>query len=179
MGWILSALLAGSLLSGCFVRSLHPLFAEREQVFDATLLGAWVQDEDPDVSIIFSRYGERAYQAEFREPGRTRKYLVSMGKLGEGYYFDVMPVDDSSVDDHFLPAHSIWRVRWEQDTLRMASLDHDWLRDLLRRSRPLAFEWVEGDIVLTASTSELQRFLLRHGSEPGAFGKEESVFHRR
>ncbi len=179
-GWALAALLAGTLLTGCFVRSLHPLFTQHELVFEPALLGAWVQQNEADVSVVFTRHGENAYNAEFREPGRTRQYRVAMGKIGESYYLDVMPFDDS-VDDHFLPSHSIWRVQWEQDTLRMASLDHEWLRDLLRRSRrpPLAFEWVDGQIVLTASTRELQRFLLRYGSQPGAFGKDENVFRRR
>ena len=69
----------------------------------------------------------------------------------------------------------------------MNLLEYDWLKKLIEKD-PKAIRHIivpkklgeegEGDLVLTADTAELQKFILKHEKTEGAFGKA-SILNRR
>ena len=67
-----------------------------------------------------------------------------------------------------------------QPTLQMGFLNADWLDKLLKKSPRALRHQRQGEdkgFVLTASTKELQKFLLKHVNDKDAFG-EPSEFKR-
>ncbi len=171
--WASLACAAGLLLSGCFVRSLHPFLTMGDAVFEPGLVGSWQsQDEKGKVSIAFTQAGENGYELEYRDPevARVSRYKINLGPIGRNRYLDITPIPEKDLDDHYLPSHSLWRVTLRGDTLMLEELDYDWLKALLTAQRgALDHELVEGDVVLTASTEALQRFIVRYGDDPKAF----------
>ena len=58
-------------------------------------------------------------------------------------------------------------------------LDHDWLEKALTEPTALAHQKLEGgELLLTASTAELQEFILKSCADPAAFG-DSTVFTRQ
>jgi hypothetical protein len=171
---------AGLLLSGCFVRSLHPFLAISDAAFDPALVGTWQsQDENGKgkASITFTRAGETGYELEYRDPevAKVSRYKANLGAIGKNRCLDITPVPEKDLDDHYIAAHSLWRIALKGDTLTLEQLDYDWLKALLAtQPGALDHEVVEGDIVLTASTEDLQRFILRYGDDPKAFSAKST-----
>ena len=176
--WAGLACAAGLLLSGCFVRSLHPFLAMGDAVFEPGLIGNW-QAVDPagKASITFTQAGDNGYELEYRDPevARVSRYKVNLGPVGSNRYIDITPIPEKDLDDHYIPAHSLWRLTLKGDTLTLEELDYEWLKALLTaQPGALGHELVEGDVVLTASTEELQRFILRYGDDPKAFSTKST-----
>jgi len=120
-------------------------------------------------------------------------------RLGEARYLDLCAGDewtDSSMLQYLLVnSHGLAKVRLEGDTLRVAFLDEDRLETLLREQRlllPHELVDVDGDadqppasihssgrrVLLTAPTSDLQKFLATYAASSDAFEPEE-VMRRR
>lgn len=162
------------------MRSLHPFLAISDAVFEPALVGTWQsQDENGKgkASITFTRAGETGYELEYRDPevAKVSRYKANLGAIGKNRFLDITPVPERDLDDHYIAAHSLWRIALKGDTLTLEQLDYDWLKALLAAQRSaLDHEVVEGDIVLTASTQELQRFILGHGDDPKAFSAKST-----
>ncbi len=116
--------------------------------------------------------GERAREVSSsgsEEKDRLKGHLVRLGNLR---FLDLCPegIDDSVA----IPAHLFVQIRLEGDILRIALLDPEWLEEELARKQ-LAPAHVRlpgggaGSIVLTASTKELQEFVMRHAGNERAF----------
>lgn len=162
------------------MRSLHPFLAIGDAVFEPALVGTWEsQDQNGKgkASLTFTRAGETGYELEYRDPeiARVARYKVNLGLIGNQRYFDITPVPEKDLDDHYIAGHSLWRVTLQGGTLTLEQLDYDWLKVLLTKQRTaLDHEVVEGDIVLTASTEELQRFVLRYAGDPKAYSNKSA-----
>src|SRR6202040_1424823 len=82
--------------------------------------------------------------------------------------------------DNSLPLHYLLTVARREPALEMNMLDYDWLKKLIEK-HPKAIRHIvvpkklgedgEGDLVLTADTAELQKFILMHEKTEGAFGE--------
>ena len=85
----------------------------------------------------------------------------------------------------FIPSHLFLRLEIEGDKLRLAILDGDWLKKELRGGRvALAHERIGDErsgreILLTASTRELQRFMLAQGGNAKAFPEPGDLMRQR
>ncbi len=171
---------------GCLVdqRSLQPLFRETELLRVPEIVGTWSAEGDDPMVLQISAAGGGIYELQSVERGRVegRALLVGLGKIGDRLYWDATakPSDDDGLwAEHTLPLHSIARVRIEENRLEIAPLDSDWLDQAVAERRvEVAHLRVDHGIVLTAATEDLQRLLLEHGEEDGAFA-EPVVFARQ
>ncbi|MGA8012384.1 MAG: hypothetical protein WB949_08160, partial [Candidatus Acidiferrales bacterium] len=72
-----------------------------------------------------------------------------------------------------IPAHMIGRIALDGDTLRYDTLDDDWLKKrLYSGDLKIAHEITDAkwdDLVLTASSEDLQRFAAAHANDDEAF----------
>ncbi len=181
---IAGTVLALTLLAGC-ARSLFPLFAEKDLVFNPSLVGRWMDPKSSD-GWTFSKSGDRSYslvhfQAKYgptaqKVPGDTARFEARLGRLGQYWFLDITPseqpngIKNDFLDFHLLPVHSFWRIWFENDSLRLAMLDNDWLKNMIDSSRvSIKHEEVRGGIVLTAPTEELQPFVLKYAEDAQAF----------
>ena len=185
------------LFGGCLVMSLHPFFTDTDSVFEKLLIGTWTDKADK-ATLTFKQFGANAYRVTYlqrevssspggkKQSGEPGEFEGHVGRINGVLFLDLYPDKDAwnrlkndALAVHLAPTHTISKVWVDGDKLMVASLDHDWLKDLVTKDRTaVAYETVEGAIVLTASTESLQEFLKRNASEPKAFPNVDE-FHRQ
>lgn len=157
-------------LSAC-VPSLHELYTEKDVVFEPSLLGTWVEAKpDSKSTLVFTRLGDKGYKLVSADEKETTSLIAHLVKLGDKLFLDVN--GDPSADCHTLalPVHMFFLVSQTEPTLRMHDFNDRWLEEFLKKNPgALKREVVDKDLVVTASTNELQSFVLRHVNTKGAF----------
>lgn len=157
-------------VSAC-VPSLHPLYTEKDAVFEPALLGEWVEAKsDSKSTLTFIKSADKEYKLISADEKATSSFIAHLVKLGEKLFLDIN--GDSSVDcrTSAMPVHMFFLVSQTEPTLRMWDFNDKWLEEFLKKNpAALKHEIVDSDVVLTASTRELQSFVLRHVNTKEAF----------
>lgn len=168
-------------MASCFVSSLHPLYTDKDLTFTQELVGTW---ENDDV-WIFEKSGENVYELTIKEQEskKTGVYETHLVKLGKYLFLDMYPdegeMEGYGYDIHFVPTHSFWKVKIEKDVLHLAFMDSDWLEEMIDKKKVnIAHVRLEDRIVLTASTEELQKFVLKYAEDTDAFPALDEL-HRK
>jgi len=168
-------LLVVSLLMGACVPSLHPLYTEKELVFEPALVGGWTT-EDADETWHFAKEGEKAYiLVQTDKDGRTGRFKAHLLELGNDRYLDLFPEElDWEANDfykwHLVGAHTFLKIGQIGAVLQMAMTSPDWFDKLLKAiPTALRHERIEDRLVLTASTAKLQAFFLKHAGDEKLF----------
>ena len=128
------------MMSGCFYRmgfSINPLYTKDVLVVEPALEGEWVSiDEKGMITLAVSdstKYSMIMTDMETNKemPGSFDVHLL---RLGEYILMDWYPQEfepgNSFYESHFIVLHSFWRVYLEGDTLKLASFDSDWLKEM-------------------------------------------------
>jgi hypothetical protein len=170
------------LISGCLQPSLHPLFTEKDLVFDPALIGAWVGENEKETWIL-QKAGDHTYDLFYEGEGDSAQYEAHLVRLGKFEFLDIYPEESDIKNDfyklHLILAHTFSRIWRDRDTLRVAMLNPDWLEDMIARKKvKIAHERLDERIVLTASTKELQKFILKYAEDINAF-PDPAELHRR
>ena len=75
-----------------------------------------------------------------------------------------------------LRTHLISKMSLDGDSLQIASLESDWLKKMIESGKlKIAHVVHDGDILLTASTEELQELALRYAEDNGAFPRHDKL----
>src|SRR5436190_1141233 len=160
-------------LTGCIVTSVYPFYSESDVIFDPALIERWADAEAKDHSgsiYEFKKNGEREYRLTIFEAGAsTSSYEARLFKIKEQLFLDLLPTERHG---DFVPTHQLWKVIRLQPTLQVADLKLEWLVGLLEKEpnaiRHVKIKETTEDnkivyrVVLTASTQELQQFVLKH-----------------
>jgi len=166
-------------LTGC-APSLHPFFTDEDVVFNKALLGVWIGDSDK--KCLFTRSGDNHYELLYVEDESAR-FEAQLIELGGATFLDLYPNPPGKGNGlysvNFVPAHTLARVTIGEDSISIAMMNGDWLKQLSDRNQlDLAHERLDDEIVaLTAPTRELRAFALKHADSKEAFCEAE-VFHR-
>lgn len=179
--------LLAALLGGCIpVMSLHPLYTEEDVVFEANLIGTWVDDPDkPNTTWEFIRTGteEKTYKLVYSDnDGKKGSFVVHMVKLENRLFLDVFPDQFPSEQQDwekmklaynyffFEPAHTFIKIDYIEPKLKMRRMVEDDMKELLKEDpNVIKHELVEDKIILTASTKELQAFVLKYAYDIRVF----------
>jgi hypothetical protein len=187
---VVPALLAGLLLTGCPVQSLHPLFDDQAPplTMDKSLLGTWQTDkgfDDKPASLIIADDDNDRYSLKYTEDGQTTELRGVLVQAGKRRFVDVwmhsleqfkVPLPGAV---HLLPTHSFWSVSAEGDTLSCAYVSYEELEEGFKAGKvSLAHTEVEDAQIVTASPAELRAFLPKYAADPAVFAKP-LVFHRQ
>lgn len=179
------ALLALVGLAGC-IPSLHSIYTDRDVGFESSLLGVWAEKPESKVRWHFSQAEGKAYRLVYTEDtGKTGSFVVHLVNLSGTLFLDLYPEEPNLQDSdfyklHFLPVHTFMLVDQITPTLRIAIMEPGWLRSYVREHPDaIRHEFIKGGdvVVLTASTKELQAFLVKHTKTDGAFGSLSNL-HR-
>lgn len=182
---LLKAIALGFLLilSSC-VPSLNPLYTDADLIFDAALLGVWT-DAEATESWAFTSAGEREYNLVYTdENGKKGDFKARLLKIEGKTFLDLSPVKPALAQNdfykaNFLPTHTFVYVSQGAPNPQIAYLEPDWLKAFLDKNpAALGHEKVSGEILLTAPTRDLQKFLLAHLNTPGAFSKPVGIKRR-
>jgi len=166
------------LAAGC-VPSFHPLYTEEDLVLDDRLVGLWGQDDDED-KWIFERSEGKAYRLIQIDDNGVGRLDVHIVQLGEHRFLDTFPAESDGSQNvmaalHSLPVHTLWKLTVEEDAVSMAVMNPTWLKEGIEKGTlQVKHEMLrvadDSGVVLTASTAELQAFVLKHADEEDAWG---------
>ena len=170
---VVFCLLAVVVLGGCFpfslLPSLHPLYTDDTIVFEERLVGKWA---DGDVIWQFNRDGENAYKLRIVDDNSKEGYFnAHLVQLENMLFLDVFP-DGKTLEDvqpfyaiHLFPMHTFIKVEQTEPNLVLRMMDIEKVHEILERDpNLLKHEMVQDgndkNLVLTASTEDLQRFVV-------------------
>lgn len=172
----------GLMMSACddgggFVLSLEPFYTPADLQSDQALLGAWTTTEG-DATFNFEPGEGQKYRVVVKEKDEGREssaeFEAHLMRLGALWFIDFLPNGETAGSEfyqrHLFRAHSIARIDLSQDTLQMTFLDATWLEKKIdEKAVDLSHQKVDGTLLLTGSTEEVQDLLFLHGNDDGAF----------
>jgi len=171
IGYVLMAASA-VFAAGCIVTSVQPFYTDKDLVFEPALVGAWSKVQQADEHWKFEPEGTNAYRLTYStEPGKSSLMRAHLFKLNGQLFFDLFAANvESDVMPPPIPSHLLLRVFQTAPTARMAAMSYEWLAQILEKDPSVLRHHVikTGDkaedrrIVITASTQELQQFILQH-----------------
>ena len=178
------------ILGGCVpVVSLHPLFNEKNVVFDEKLLGTWV---DTNTTWEFSRTEEpqNAYKLIFSdEEDKKGLFVAHLVKLKDKLFLDVCPAPWEQQDPNkiewayntlfLIPAHTFIKINSIEPQLKMQVTDDEKMREFLEADpNAVKHTLLDDKPVLTASTKELKAFVLKYADDDRVF-TDETILVRK
>lgn len=163
-------------LQSCII-SIHPLYTDDVITYNPTLEGNWIQGDPEgqnDEYLVWEfTKAKKGYKLIRYNKIDTFQYHAVLVQLGEHYFMDFYrEVPDGCQDDiaNFLPTHNFLKVKIEGNMFRLEYFDDDYLKRLFKeRKIRIKHEKVNGDIVLTANSKELQQFMIKYADDKRAF----------
>jgi hypothetical protein len=118
------------------------------------------------------------------EPGEPAAFEAHLVRLGKSAFMDIVPKDAPMVKNSFylmqmVPVHTLWRISIKKNEVRLAMLDDDWFEKMIEQKKvTIGYADSEGRYILTASTEELQQFVVHYGKDAESF-TPPLVLHRK
>ena len=186
-----------ALLGGCVpVMSLHPLYTKENVVFDKKLLGTWVDDANNPTSVLEFQSADdpnNAYRLVFSDKeGKKGSFVAHLVKLQGRLFLDICPdklpcehEDPNNMDwphnTFFLvPVHTFVKIDSVVPRLkiRLMLVETQMQKFLEENPGSIAHVAIEDRLILTASTKELQAFVLKYADGDKVF-TDEIVLERK
>jgi hypothetical protein len=192
-------------LSGCLT-TLHPIFTEKDLAYDPKLIGTWKTDSTGnkrravitnlstessiDLPGNISSIKQKGYLISYQDENGTtsEQYIAFLARIGKHLYFDYYPADkkenrkiDEFFDAHFVKMHTSYRVEILKDgSFELSQLDGSYVKTLIDEKKIRISHETDADdnITITASTNELQQYLLKYGDEPSAYRSDKITFRK-
>jgi hypothetical protein len=171
-----------ALLAGCIVLSVYPFYMPKDLIFDPGLAGRWAKDGATNEFWQFSRAGEKSYLLSTMDATDTNCFEAHLFQLKQYQFLDLLTTNR---DEFEMPLHLISKVAHNDAGLSLHFMDYGWLANLLE-TNPAAIRHIivpekpcetnSGNMVyLTATTRDLQQFLLQHAADANAFDSNSAV----
>ncbi|MFX0011194.1 MAG: hypothetical protein ACFE9R_12830 [Candidatus Hermodarchaeota archaeon] len=199
---ILSLIAISILLSSCLVNSLHPFYEEEDIFYDGSILGKWEANDSTiwTVRQIYLAVGEGEEKKEYYkngyvigykdEDGKPTAFDVFIFKINNQTYADFYPslyptaLFENAPDLYSIRTHVLAKVEITNDQIELTWFNGEWLAGLIENNRiKISHEFIrypepisqkfKGQYVLTATTSELKKFIKLYGDDENAFLKKE------
>jgi hypothetical protein len=192
-------------LSSCLT-TLHPIFIEKDLAYDPKLIGTWNTENEGKKGKVtinnlatensvelpgnISAIKQKGYFIIYQdENGKVSdQYIAFLARIGKHLYFDYFPADkkeDRKLDEffgvHFVRMHTSYRIEILKDgSFELSQLDGSYVKNLIDEKKIRISHETDTDdnTVITASTKELQQYLLKYGDEPSAYRSEKTIFKK-
>lgn len=190
-------ILAALFLSSCLVSSLNPFYTEKDITYIPGLLGSW-HDQDSCIWVVEqyqqgtsfmgpttpTNYYRISYYEKNKDAYKKSIFKLVLFSLKDMQFIDFYPEEYELETDlasyHVLPVHTLARFSMEGENIVFKWYNDEWLSSLFEKNRlriqhetiPISPEYKRQ--VLTASTEELQKFLLKYGNDANAFKPGEN-----
>ena len=161
---------------GCYVQSLNPLYTDAVVHFDPELVGTWIAEEDEDFLFTFIDSTRGTYTLLCEESGSSARFEAVLVALDEVAFLDIYPEEPDNENsfymDHLLRVHNILRIERDVDTLWVSDFDAEWLGTMIEKKKTaIAHVPLDGAVLLTAPTADLQAFARKYAKTPEAFSE--------
>jgi hypothetical protein len=183
-------------LSSCLT-TLYPIFHEKDAIFNERLLGYWKCADGENIS--FMEFKKISDDRKLELPPGIREisdkgylvsridsigqiisqYFVFLAKIGKNNYLDYYPAEmvfqknvNKFYKDHRIKVHSNYRCDFkDNDHFEMKLFDKGFLDKLISNNKiNIRHEVIYGSNLITASTDDLQKFIIQYSDNPDAFG---------
>ena len=185
----LSLCLLIAFLGGCLpVMSLHSLYTDSDVVFEEKLLGTWTEDSnEPKSTWVFERAEEKnAYKLIFSdEEGKKGSFVAYLVKLQDKFFLDLFPSElpweleePNKIDLPYntlfmIPAHTFIKIQSIEPKLKMQLTVESKMKELLEKEpEAIKYTSIEDRLILTATTKELQEFVIKYADDDRVFTDE-------
>ena len=175
---LLAFLLVGACLivSGCYVQALNPLYTDTIAHFDPELVGSWMPEEDEGFLFTLIDSTRGSYTLLCEESGSSARFEAVLVELDHVTFLDIYPEEPDNENsfymDHLLRVHNILRIERNVDTLWVSDFDPEWLETMVgAKKTSIAHVPLEGAVLLTAPTADLQGFVRKYAKTPEAFSE--------
>ncbi len=193
---ILTLVAAAAVLVGC-LPSIHPFYTPENVIFDGKLIGSFsdqdTNEKEKEVWQFRKADGEEnAYRLEMQalevESGKVKvvgEMVAHLFRLEGKTYLDLRPDRDLLENEFapwyqsaFIPGHLIFKAHNTGDReLELSAPHFGWIEKRLKaHPDELAHVRDKNRFFLTATTAELQAWLLKHDGE--LWEKPEKMFRR-
>ena len=193
-------------LSSC-LKTLHPIFTVKDIVYEQKLLGTWkakASNDDLAFAVITNLSSDNSIELPEKIVAIKQKgylilyknqngeiidqFIAFLARIGKHLYFDYYPADkkeDRKLDEfwreHFIKMHTSFRVEIANDgSFELSQFDESYVTDLIDKKKIRISHETDPDdnIVITASTSELQQYIMKYGDDPSAYRSEKTTFKK-
>ena len=162
-------------LVSCIAVSLHPVYTKETLFFDARLCGVWCNEKDEETVMVIRKGAEDSYViVQVDSQGNSVTFKAHLAKRDDTIFLDMQSHDDGTKKDGIaVPVHIFVIVEEIRPKFRTRSLNDNWLEKYLKKKPDeLKHEIVDGNVIITASSVALQKFLIKHKDTEGAFNGE-------
>ena len=191
------------LLAGCFVKSIHPFYLDNEVLLKKELLGTWTGKDSSvwkigqgkkKTGLFKPDQPDNSYLITYTNDKGPATFSVHMFRLAGQLFLDFFPVEAETgndlFDSHLVPAHTVARLDLTDQNLTIRWYDEQWLIGLFRENKiRIAHEKIptgyksdgqeDFQVILTAPTEDLQKFLLKYAADPEALSKDYTMVLRK
>lgn len=107
------------------------------------------------------------------------RFIACLTRLGNGLYLDLYPHETSRqkqynnfYKQHYIGLHSLYRIQLKNDhSFDMGQLKEEYLKNLIDKKQvriPYEISY-NGSYIITATTEQLQQYVLKYGQVPEAY----------
>ncbi len=163
------------LIAGC-LPSLQSVYTEQDLVFEPEIIGFW-KLENSTQTWDFTKRDDNSYHLVFTDKhGQSGRFIAHVCRVEDTLFLDLFPEKEDQDSTafykyHILPIHTVYMVKLSKSSLELVSIDLNWVKQhLADHPNALAHSTFNSRTLITASTKELQQFLLKHKDKfTGAF----------
>jgi len=168
-------------LAGC-LPSVHPLYTDKDLVANDAVVGLWAETgKEKGQFWKIEKTAEKEYTILVTEEAKRASFNLRLVRLDGKDFLDIQAdpgtLDNGRYPDLFqasiIPGHLFFKYKLEGKSLKLAFFGGDAVDEELK-AHPDALACVKSDgrVVITASTVEIQKFVLRMYNRPNAFADE-------
>jgi hypothetical protein len=180
-----SLILAIVVFAASCIPTLNPLYTEADLIMDPALVGTWVDKESGEM-WTFSNTEKFKYSViHLDSDGRKSQYDGRLVKLENKLFLDIVPIKSGSIQNEFhqglfFATHTFVHVVSTESTVQISYMDARWLKDFLAANpEAIRHEKINGEILLTSSPKETQKFVLAHLTTREAFSAPTELSRKR
>ena len=177
-------LIAVLFLSAC-VPSLNPLYTDADLIEDPKLVGTWLDNENGESWTISNSEKLKYLLIHIDSDGRETRYDARLVKVGSERFFDIVQMKATPAQNHsslsrLTGTHTFVRITAAGGSVRVSYMEPRWLKDYLAENPgAIQHEKIGGEIVLTSTPKETQKFLLAHLTTHEAFSQPAELSLKR
>jgi hypothetical protein len=193
---LIQALLLSLLVLPSCLTSLHPLYTSKTLIQRKELTANRWKDKEGVIWTFKTRDQSKLYELVCQKKNNYMEFEAGLVKLGDHYFLDLknqgapyQMLNGKKVEGPEAPTllafniegHNFYRIAFKDKKLSVVAFDNEHLKALFKQRKVRIKHEVLGKestdmTVLTASSEELQQFLLKYGTDNKLFNKEEALY---
>jgi len=173
-------------ISTSCVPSLNPIYTEQDLIFDSSLIGVWADKDTHETWALASCDRQLEYILMHTDPGGKKgEFTARLVRVGDTTFLDIAPVNPGFTQSdfyqgHFFATHTFVHVTKVGSSVQLSVLEPHWLKEAVAvNPEAIRHQKIRGEIVLTSSPKETQKFLLANLNNREAFSEPVELARKR